>query len=269
MVNEDIEKFAEFLDYYKNKYGKPSWEISLPHSRNKNTINPQPLVTSNYIMLDFDEMCKDANFYPKKTKKDYNRPSTVDGIYYRIIHDNKIELSLFEFKSFYFDWDTNKDYEASLNKIKNKLKKCGFDNNSQQGLNRLEKIKNTIGSTIEFSLRLKPYETLFVVLPKLYEEYCDKNNIPESDRIDLYNLFKSDMFTIKLFVVGKTNKQNKNKAYMGKLANILNKQYKRLDFVNVLTPHPQRLCFEWEFDKYASNLQLNEHKNIKSLNFEG
>ena len=75
MINEDILKFAEFLDYYKQKYARPSCDISLP----KQTGNP--LVSSNYLMLDFDAMCRDANFYPKK---ELNRPSTTDAIYYRI-----------------------------------------------------------------------------------------------------------------------------------------------------------------------------------------
>lgn len=35
-------------------------------------------------------------------------------------------------------------------------------------------IRDIYGNTIEFSLRLKPYESLFVVLPKLYDEYCQK-----------------------------------------------------------------------------------------------
>ena len=247
---------------------KPAQKISIPRPGDEG-YDPnklKPLVNSNYILLDFDEMCSDADFYPKKTKKDCNRPVSVDGVYYRILSENKIELSLFEFKSFNFKWNSEGDYEASLKKVQDKLKKCGLDNKTRQGLQRLEKIKKTLGSTIEFSLRLKPYESLFVVLPKLYDEYCDEKNIPENDRIDLYNLFKSDMFIIKLFVIGKSNKKNKSSAYVGKLANTLNKQFKRLDFVNVLTPHPQRLCFEWEFDRYAHNLQLNEKKNIKSLN---
>ena len=39
------------------------------------------------------------------------------------------------------------------------------------GLGRLKKIKKNLGNTIEFSLRLKPFESLFIVLPKIYEEY--------------------------------------------------------------------------------------------------
>ena len=271
MINEDIRKFADFLDYYKDDYAKPSWKISLPNPEDEDydADEMRPLVTSDYIMLDFDKMCKDADFYPKRTKDECNRPATVDGLYYRILEENKIELLLVEFKSFYFNWDKDIDYDASLRKVKQRLESCGFDHRSSQGFHRLESIKKTFGNTIEFSLKLKPYESLFVVLPKLYDEYCDEKNISECDKINLYDLFKSDLFVIKLFVVGKTYDEDINSAYIGKLANTLDKQFKRLDFVNVLTPHPQRLCFEWEFDDFASKLLLHEEENIKSLNFEG
>ena len=133
----------------------------------------------------------------------------------------------------------------------------------------LENIKNKPGNSIEFSLKLKPYDSLFVVLPKLYEEYCDEKNIPETERINLYNLFKSDLCTIKLFIVGKRHGNDLTKAYNTKLGSSLEKQFKRLDFVNVLTYHPQRLCFENEFDSYANQLKLHETDNLKSLNYNG
>ena len=52
MINEDIQKFAEFLDYYKQKYARPSCDISLPDQKSNQSATP--LVSSNYIMLDFD-----------------------------------------------------------------------------------------------------------------------------------------------------------------------------------------------------------------------
>ena len=74
--------------------------------------------------------------------------------------------------------------------------------------------------------------------------YCKEKNIVECDKIDLYNLFKSDLCIIKLCIVGKKYPNDSTRAYLGKLGNSLEKQYKRLDFVNVLIQHPQRLCFE-------------------------
>lgn len=260
MINEDIRKFSEFLDYYKQKYARPIRDISLP----KQTGNP--LVSSNYIMLDFDAMCRDANFYPKK---DLNRPSTTDAIYYRIPNENNIELSLVEFKTFSFTWEHKLYYNSAVNKVKRRLHRCGQTTESQKGLDMLENIKDKLGNTIEFSLKLKPYDSLFVVLPKLYEEYCNKESIPKSERIDLYYLFKSDLCTIKLFIVGKRYRNDPTKAYNTKLGSTLEKQFKRLDFVNVLSYHPQRLCFENEFDWYANHLQLHEKDNLKSLNYNG
>lgn len=267
MINEDIQKFAEFLDYYKQKYARPSCDISLPHQ--KSNQSAKPLVSSKYIMLDFDAMCRDANFYPKTNKKDINRPSTTDAIYYRIPNENNIELSLVEFKTFSFTWEHKLYYTSAVNKIRKRLNSCGQTSESQKGLDMLDNIKDKLGNRIEFSLKLKPYDSLFVVLPKLYEEYCDNEGIPESERINLYDLFKSNLCTIKLFIVGKRHGNDPTKAYNTKLGSTLEKQFKRLDFVNVLSYHPQRLCFENEFDWYANQLQLHEKDNLKSLNYDG
>lgn len=268
-VFNDLIKFSDFLDYFRQDYGKPSSVISMPKP-DENDLTDDiliPLVTSNFIMLDFDSMCKDADFYPKKNKIECNRPSTVDALYYRFLNVNKLELFLVEFKSFDFNWDKDRDYNASLNKVLRKLNEIELDDYTQKGIDRLNSIRDSYGNTIEFSLRLKPYESLFVVLPKLYDEYCKKNNISLDEKLDLYNLFKGDSCIIKLFILGKTNK-DLNKAYLGKLGGLLEKQYRRLDYVNVLSPHDHRECFAWEFD-FIANLLDTCDKNedtIKSLN---
>ena len=63
---------------------------------------PTPLIKSDYPMLDFELMCQNADFYPKRNKEECNRPSTVDALYYRILSENHLELTLVEFKTFYF-----------------------------------------------------------------------------------------------------------------------------------------------------------------------
>ena len=117
MINNNISKFAEFLDYYKENYVKSSREISIPHPDDEDNIGNKeltPLVTSDYPMLDFDSMCRDANFYPKRNLKECNRPSTVDGLYYRILDKNELELYLVEFKTFYFTWNNEKYFNSAM-----------------------------------------------------------------------------------------------------------------------------------------------------------
>lgn len=268
-INEDFLKFTNFLDYYRKQYGKPSSEISKPKPNDDGEQDTKliPLVKSNYIMLDFDLMCKDADFYPKKNKEECNRPSTVDALYYRFLNENEVEFFLVEFKRFNFDWDKDKDYNASLNKVLEKLKEIELDTHTQKGVDRLNSIRDSYGNSIEFSLRLKPYESLFVVLPKLYENYCKLKEIPDNEKLNLYNLFQEDSFIIKLYIVGCPN-EDLNKAYLGKLGNLLEKQYKRLDYVNVLSPHDYRECFPKEFDSITYMLDLcdKDKKTIKSLN---
>lgn len=270
MLNEDILKFSEFLDFYKNNYAKPSFEISMPKPDetrfyDDDEIELRPLVNSDFIMLDFDSMCDDANFYPKEPEEDMNEPSTVDALYYRIINDFKIEFFLVEFKRFYFDWNTIGDYCASLKKIRRNVLYADINPDLNSGLNRLKKIKNNLGNTIEFSLRLKPFESLFIVLPKLYEEYCSVKNIPFNRRIDLYDFFKSDICDIYLIVVGdKTG--NLYRDYNKTLGCTLNKQYGRLSFVNILN---HELFLTNQFEDFAKMLKDDEFNTIKSLNNNG
>lgn len=271
-MNGDILKFSEFLDYYKPTYCKPSYEISMPKPDDSGEYEEgeelSPLVKSDFIMLDFDSICDDANFYKTRPKKFLNEPSTVDALYYRIIDENKIEFFLVEFKSFYFDWNNYGDYKASVDKVFNNIIYCNINDELTTGINRLNSIKKNFGSTIEFSLRLKPYESLFVVLPKIYEEYCEEMDIGPEKRIDLYDFFKSDLCDIKLVVVGK-KKGDLSKDYLGTMAGTLKKQYKRLDWVNVLINHKNRLCLAEDFEEYASDLKKYEPKTIKSLNYDG
>ena len=95
------------------------------------------------------------NFYPKRNKKDLNRPSTTDAIYYRIPNENNIELSLVEFKTFSFTWEHKLYYTSAINKVRKRLNSCGQTIESQKGLDMLNNIKDKLGSRIEFSLRLK------------------------------------------------------------------------------------------------------------------
>ena len=59
-MDEDISKFCNFLDSYKDTYLKSFREISIPKSDDeiddeKNRL--KPLVSSNFKLLDFDAMC--------------------------------------------------------------------------------------------------------------------------------------------------------------------------------------------------------------------
>ncbi|SFL38102.1 hypothetical protein SAMN02910297_00740 [Methanobrevibacter olleyae] len=266
-IHKDILKFSEFLDFYKEKYTNTSSEISKPKPIDVDYDEEklEPLVSSNYIMLDFDAMCDDAKFYPKFPEEEFNQPSTVDALYYRIIDENRIQFFLVEFKTFDFGWSSSSDYNSSLDKVLKKLDMDNLDDITKTGVKRLNKIRKTYGYNIEFSLRLKPYESLFVVLPKIYEEYCDENNILEEERLDLYGFFKSNLSDIRLIIVGKSN-DNLPRAYSGKLGNLLEKQYRRLDYVNVLSQHNFRLCFDFEFDNITVNFELKDKNTIKSLN---
>ena len=76
-------------------------------------------------------------------------------------------------------------------------------------------------------LKLKPLESVFVVLPKIYEEYCKENDIKEEDRVkDISYFLRNDLYT-ELIIVGKNfkNVSNSHLYYRGCLSVKLSSKY--------------------------------------------
>ena len=76
-----------------------------------------------------------------------------------------------------------------------------------------------------------------------------------SNHSDLSNKFNTEI-----------SNNNPSKDYLEILGSNFKKQYGRLDFVNILTVHNKRLCFNNVYEELTSCLKKDEPKTIKSLN---
>lgn len=225
MTSISNEDFIEFLENYKNpKYYDTIEQISWPKDKNgQNIPERNPLIPNQFRMLSLDDMCKDSSKFDTN-----NLPSTTDALWYNLKEDGTLVLYFIEFK-----W---------------------------HNLNRKSFNKSSVDADVTFKLRLKPFESLFIVLPKLFEEYCEIN---DKDFTDLNDFLKTCEINVYSFVStfyrgdgGIRSKRDKYKVRLknnryvgprGSIGSTIHKQYKRLqitpliEFADVFP----KSCFEY------------------------
>ena len=244
MMNND--DFIEFIHSFDDEFLMPASEISRSHSGNRDE-----LVKNKIPMYSLDDICKDSSELFK------NLPKTTDAIYYKLNGD-KLTLFIIEFKFFNMDGDYS-NYQL-LEAIHKQLKKKNAPRDiysekciSDKLLENFENVKEDFVDSVEVSLRLKPYETLMVALPVLYEEYCAKNGASSEFRQFLENV------DIKFFVfVHKVNRVRNISAqrhFPHSIHNALKHQYLRLKLANIIS--------YWDiieasgFDEFINKEKLN------------
>lgn len=222
----DNDDFIRFIHSFDSRFLLPVSEISRSH-----TGRMDELVKNDIEMYSLDDISKASPLLSQ------NLPKTTDALYYNF-RDGKLILYLIEFK--FFNMDGNDSNYQLLEAINNNLKeknkvldvnshKCVSDNM----LRRFEEIKNDFVDNVEVSLRLKPYETLMVALPLLYEEYCQKTGSSKE-----FRMFLEDI-EVQLFVfVNKINKIkniSSQRAFPHSIRNALKHQYFRLKVADIIS----------------------------------
>lgn len=190
--------FKQFLssfdegEYDNHKYFDTITEIS-----RKDSGKREPLIEIDYVLMYSLDDIKDGS----KILED-NPPKTTDAIYYREDGDELI-LYLIEFKFHNLDDPDAEDLlESLVEEIwygKKNYNCLSFDEKRD-----LNKIKQYYGDDVNHALILKPIESLKVVIPKLYEEYC--NNHPDVEKIDIVDYLRN--IEKKYFVFVSTYSQN-------------------------------------------------------------
>ncbi len=223
--NEEFKKFIRsFSDYYK-----PITEIS------KNDYG-NSLIINDFKMCSFDEMKDDCSLFDKG-----NRPKSTDAIFVKE-NDDKIIIYLIEFKFHNLNKEHNKEkIEKLWNKVDKEFKKpsnsdsYGYfeDNPKSDFVNKsfhddFKEIYNTYNDSVEVSLRLKPFESLYITLPILFEEYCD-NTV---DIGEFHQFLQNADVKYFIFVSSYTNNRNKNRYYAK--SDPLNKQLKRFTLSKIM-----------------------------------
>lgn len=239
MSKSDNELFIEFLESFdegmhkNHKFHDTITEISRRESGNR-----KPLVENNKLMYSLDDIAKGSKALSG------NLPKTTDALYYKK-DGEKFSLILIEFKFHNLD---DPDAEDLLDALvdnfyaEEKKYKCLTDNDKKD----LNKIKNYYGDNVTNALILKPLESLKVVIPKLYEEYCINN--PDVERICIEKYLESIEKRYFVFVstYTETGKFNRHKEELESQSTGLERYFDRLKFGKIINHYEIRPSCDFE-----------------------
>lgn len=216
-------EFKNFIKSHK-KFYKDITEIS------KSDFG-QPLIYNDFKMYSLDEMCWDCELLEENT------PKTTDALWYKESLDGKITLYVIEFKFHNFNDPNARDMlEIMAKDVNDSNLEDKYKCLSPKFKKNLRKIKNYYGDNVEFSLILKPIESLSVVIPTLYEQYCIDNNLPQKDiRSFLDDVEKKLIVFISHY--DDKRRHNKSKQRVQTMDAGLEKNYYRLEKGNIIDYH--------------------------------
>ena len=226
-------EFKNFIKSYE-KFYKDITEISMSDFG-------EPLIVNDSKMYSLDEMCWDCQLLEENT------PKTTDALWFKESLDGKLTLYIIEFKFHNFNDPNAKDMlETMAKNVNDSSQEDKYKCLSDKFKKNLKKIKNYYGDEVEFSLILKPIESLSVVIPALYEQYCIDNDIPQKDiRSFLDNVEKKLIVFISHY--DDNRKHNKSKQWVQTMDVGLENNYRRLEMGNIIDYHMIYPSFKFSY----------------------
>lgn len=226
-------EFKEFIKSYE-KFYKDITEISMSDFG-------ESLIENDFKMYSLDEMCWDCKLLEEDT------PKTTDALWFKESLDGKITLYIIEFKFHNFNNPNVKDMlEIMAKDVNDSELEDKYKCLSDKFKNNLRKIKNYYGDEVEFSLILKPIESLSIVIPTLYEQYCIDNGIPQKDiRSFLDNIEKRLIVFVSHYDDNK--KHNKSKQRVQTMDVGVENNYRRLEKGNIIDYHMIYPSFKFSY----------------------
>lgn len=233
-------EFKEFIKSYE-KFYKDITEISMSDFG-------ESLIENDFKMYSLDEMCWDCKLLEEDT------PKTTDALWFKESLDGKITLYIIEFKFHNFNNPNAKDMlEIMAKDVNDSELEDKYKCLSDKFKNNLRKIKNYYGDEVEFSLILKPIESLSIVIPTLYEQYCIDKGIPQKDiRSFLDNIEKRLIVFVSHYDDNK--KHNKSKQRVQTMDVGVENNYRRLEKGNIIDYH--RIYPSFKFSYFLSYERL-------------
>ena len=226
-------EFKEFIKSYE-KFYKDITEISMSDFG-------ESLIENDFKMYSLDEMCWDCKLLEEDT------PKTTDALWFKESLNGKITLYIIEFKFHNFNTPNAKDMlEIMAKDVNDSELEDKYKCLSDKFKNNLRKIKNYYGDEVEFSLILKPIESLSIVIPTLYEQYCIDNGIPQKDiRSFLDNIEKRLIVFVSHYDDKK--KHNKSKQRVQTMDVGVENNYRRLEKGNIIDYHMIYPSFKFSY----------------------
>ena len=220
-------EFKNFIRSHEKFYEEIT-EIS------KNNLG-KSLIENDFKMYSLEEMCWDCELLEEYT------PKTTDALWFKESLDGKLTLYIIEFKFHNFDKPNAKDMLKIMDKrVKNS--DCASDSFK----NNFTKIKNYYGDEVEFSLILKPIESLSVVIPTLYEQYCIDNDLPMKDIRSFLDSVEKKLIVFISHYDDK-RKHNKSKQRVQTMDVGVENNYRRLEKGNIIDYHMIYPSFKFSY----------------------
>lgn len=250
MVESPNELFINFLKSFKGgHFENHKFYDTIEEISRKNTGKRIPLIENDFPMYSLDDIKDGSRIFED------NPPKTTDAIYYKEEDDGKLSLYLIEFKFHNLDDPDAGDLLYSLvdqifdSDNENKYK-CLSENEKID----LNKIKRYYSDDVTNALILKPIETISVVIPCLYKEYCSKNKGIE--KIDIKEFL--DNIEKKYFVFVSTytesGKFNRHKEELESQSTGLEKYLDRLKVGRIIDHY--EIWARCDFDDFLEFEQL-------------
>lgn len=210
--------FLEILNYCKdlNNFHENA-KVSYDNIVN---ISDSLIEDSRFWLFNFDNICE--NIYTKSNGRKNNLPASIDGLYF-IIGSANNTLYFIEFKNTTLH---STDYKKELKSIKKVLneKHCyrqqDFCPITSHTLKSIDNVKSYYQDERICKLKLKTTESLFFILPKLFEHY--KNNTPDFNKTHeefISWLLKLNKRFIIVFANDNPNIPNNHFSFENKLKN--------------------------------------------------
>lgn len=254
-TNDDFIKFIKsfigeiYIDEYfrKHKLFDEITEISRKEGGNR-----EPLIEKDFKMFSLDDMCHACKLLES------NPPKTTDAIFYRKNTDDTLSLYFIEFKFHNLDKPSWKNTLSSIvDEINASTNKNKFKCLSKDYKWQLTKINQYYGDEVEHKFILKPIESIEIVVPQLYEEYCQKNDESQKDIKSYLNNVDKRVF---VFVsdYSPEGKENISKDRGQTSGDRINMFYERLKQGNLIDYY--KIYHRDDWDNFIKDEQLVEIK---------
>ena len=241
------EEFIDFLKSFDDKsFNNQKFYDTITEISRKKTGNQNSLIENDFLMYSLDDIAKGSQ------ELNSNLPKTADALYYKEDVEGNFSLYFIEFKFHNLD---DPDAKNLLNNLVDEI--YAFENKFKcisKYKKDLNKIKKYYGDDVTHTLILKPIESIRVVIPKLYKEYCNHNDICEEKDIETF----LDNIEKKLFVFVSTytenGKFNRHKERLESQGTGLEKYFERLKSGNIIDYY--EICPRSNFDVFLEMEQL-------------
>lgn len=181
LTHDDFKRFIESYKggCYLDEYGKPhKFYDTVTELSRSDTKRADSLVKNSQKMYGLD-------WIVKASKLSNQPPKSTDALFIKKNEDGDISLHIIEFKFL-----GRKSHRDKINYLWGDIRRklpcddCDFMYDEcfdEYFVKYFKSIKQEFKDPVEISLQLKPYEVIFITLPKLYDEYCEENDVPKKD----------------------------------------------------------------------------------------